>query len=290
MSASLNALRSRYERLEIPTVWVAFALSFLLHLLLLSGWLPKLRLLPDDELMPPGPKSSTLAVRLAPRPSPPPAPPPAPAIPAQPAPAQRTPPAKAAEKVLTVERPSAASVAPRPAETARAPANDDFAAFIEARRRAREPAPAAPPSQPSQPSAPSPPMETEQQRHNRIVAENLGLTVTPSFGADKNRGGGIFQVQRLGIDNAEFLFFGWNKFINRNTQQLVEVRRGDNASIEIAVVRRMIAIIREHESGNFVWQSRRLGRDVSLSARMSDNAGLEDFMMNEFFLDGRLRR
>jgi hypothetical protein len=52
----------------------------------------------------------------------------------------------------------------------------------------------------------------------------------------------------------------------------------------------MIAIIREHESGSFVWQSRRLGRDVNLSARMSDNAGLEDFMMNEFFFDARPRR
>jgi hypothetical protein len=45
----------------------------------------------------------------------------------------------------------------------------------------------------------------------------------------------------------------------------------------------MIAIIRENESGDFVWQSKRLGRDVTLSARPGDNAGLEDFLMRDMF-------
>ena len=55
----------------------------------------------------------------------------------------------------------------------------------------------------------------------------------------------------------------------------------------MAVVRKIIEIIRAHEPGDFVWVSRRMGRQVALSARPADNAGLEEFMMREFFGDGR---
>jgi hypothetical protein len=45
----------------------------------------------------------------------------------------------------------------------------------------------------------------------------------------------------------------------------------------------MIAIIREYEQEDFAWESRRLGRIVSLSARPADTAELEDFLIREFF-------
>jgi hypothetical protein len=209
-------------------------------------------------------------------------------IQAQPAPAHGTRPPKAAQRppsaprVLALERPSPSTATlPSLAEAARPPANGDLASYIEARRRAREPAP-DPPPQPQ-------PTESEQERHNRIVAASLGLDRRPSFGTNQNRGGGIFQIARMGYNDAEFFFFGWNKDIRRNSRQMIEVRRGDNATMEIAMVRRMIAIIREYVSGDFVWESQRLGRDLSLSARMADNAGLEDFMMHEFFPDFRSR-
>jgi hypothetical protein len=54
-------------------------------------------------------------------------------------------------------------------------------------------------------------------------------------------------------------------------------------------VRKIIEIIREQESNKFIWESLRLRRDVTLSARPADNAELEAFMMEEFFSDGRLR-
>ena len=38
---------------------------------------------------------------------------------------------------------------------------------------------------------------------------------------------------------------------------------------------------------NFIWESQRLSRDVTLSARLRDTAGLEDFLMKEFFDDQR---
>ena len=69
------------------------------------------------------------------------------------------------------------------------------------------------------------------------------------------------------------------------SKQVIEVRKGDNPDIRIAVIRRMIVIIREHETEDFSWESHRLGREVRLSARASDTAGLEAFMMREFDFD-----
>jgi hypothetical protein len=110
------------------------------------------------------------------------------------------------------------------------------------------------------------------------------LDRTPTYGRDL-AGGGIFQIQRIGYEDAEFIFFGWNRDIRRRSKQTIEVRKGENSDIRIAVIRRMIAIIRDNESGDFVWVSQRLGRNLTLSARPSENAGLEDFLMQEFFAD-----
>lgn len=276
---------------SIPTIWLAFALSLILHAAALWVWLPKVLVLPFEDAKK-GKQSGSLAVRLAP--------PPVPSVQTQRVPPQRPSPPKAepqrrtAPRVLALERPPPSIAPPPPAETAsppaqavRPPVHDDLASYIEARRRSREAVSAPPPSQGS-PSAPLP-AETEKERHNRIVAANLGLSRAPSFGAEREPGGGVFQIHRMGYNDAEFLFFGWNKFINRNSQQMIEVRRGDSATIELAVVRRMIAIIREHESGDFVWKSQRLGRDLKLSARLSDNAGLEEVLMREFFSELRSR-
>jgi hypothetical protein len=49
----------------------------------------------------------------------------------------------------------------------------------------------------------------------------------------------------------------------------------------------MISIIRDYEQGDFVWESQRLGRNVTLSARTRDTAGLEDFLLQEFFPEWR---
>jgi hypothetical protein len=167
----------------------------------------------------------------------------------------------------------------------RPPAEGDLASYIEARRRARgESAPAANPGSASN----APPAEDDNARANRIAAGNLASQRPMTFGYDPTQGGGVFQITRMGYDDAEFLFFGWNKEIRRNTKQLIEVRKGSNSDIRIAVVRRMIAIIREYERGDFLWESRRLGRNLMLSARASDNAGLEEFMMHEFFDYSRL--
>ena len=302
MSAVLPYASPR-DSVRIPTVWLAVAVSLALHLLVLWG-LPRLDL---RELLNPfesdkqGEQAGSLAVRLAPPPPRPVSPPPVAAAPAPAAPprAPREPPRK--EKILTTERPSASSVpvappkpaaapaapapapAPAPAEAAKPAPPMDFAAMVEARRRARTPdnAPRPPDAQPQ---------ETEQERHSRQVAENLGLNRAPSFGTNKNAGGGIFQIIRLTPEEASFAFFGWNKLIRRNSMQTMDVKRGEHASIELAVVRRMIAVIRETTTGDFTWESQRLGRDVELSARVADQPQLETFLVAEFFSPGARRR
>jgi hypothetical protein len=291
MTAPIGALHRDYDRISIPTVWVAFALSIALHAVGLLGWIPR----PPIPFEEPKLGGSTLAIRLVPFSSPqaqtPPSPPPQ-RVMSDPVPPKRSaqprvaPPQKEIAlapraPVLSVERPSPAPEAvPPPVEKPRPPQAEDLAAYIASRRRARE---GAAPSVPA--PAPAAPPETEQQRHNRVVAENLGLTSVPSFGNNPDLGGGVFQLRNMGYDIAEFAFFGWNKAIKRNSLQVIEVRRGNNPNMEVAVVRKIISVIRENAGDDFLWQSKRLNKGLWLSARAADNAGLEDFMMREFFAE-----
>lgn len=296
MSNPFGALRSRYDRITISTIHVAFALSLLLHLIALWNWSSKIRMRTSEDMRM-GEQAGTLAVRIA-LPTPPTPPPrPAPSAESPPVPerrlvmpksASRSPP-PSAPRLLAVERQGRSAVAtppPRPSEAPRPAAGEDLASYIEARRRSRETAPAA---QPSPPAQPGPPAESEQARLNREAAARLGFSATPTFGSNKNLGGGMFQVRNVNLERAELAFYGWNKFINRISLQVFEVPRGSNPNTQIAVVRKIIEIIREQESDKFIWESLRLRRDVTLSARPADNAGLEAFMMEEFFSDGRLR-
>jgi hypothetical protein len=223
----------------------------------------------------------------SPRPAPTvtPAPPeasPQPAAAATPAPSKPLAPPVIASVKPTPEPPAPAVPAEPAAPTRAAPSpGRDLSSYIDSQRRARS----------AQPSADTnwrleAPQRDEDARRDRIAAANLGAGRAPAFGPRK-QGGGLFQITRLYYSNAEFVFFGWNKEIRRNTQQTVEVRKGDHSDIRVAVIRRMIGIIREHESGDFLWQSDRLGRDVTLSARPADNAGLEDFLWQEFFDESR---
>lgn len=300
MSATLSYASPR-DSVRIPTVWLAVALSLVLHALLLWSF-PRLDF---RELLNPfqsdklGQQQGSLAVRIAP---PPRAAPPAPSSGSESVLPERKsappPPSPRREKLLTTERPAAAAIpvappkaappqaapTPPPVEVARpAPAPPmDFAAMVEARRRAR-----APETPQNAPRPPDPqPQETEQERHSRQVAANLGLNRAPSFGTNKNAGGGIFQIVTLSPEEATFHFFGWNKMIRRNSMQAMSVKRGDNPSIELAVVRRMINVIRETTTGDFTWESQRLGRDVELSARVADQQQLETFLLAEFFSPG----
>lgn len=94
---------------------------------------------------------------------------------------------------------------------------------------------------------------------------------------------GIFQVLDKGVQTGKFSFRGWTNNPRESTWRTYEVDAGVGGNVELALVRKMIEIIREHYSGDFNWDSQRLGRVVVLSARPKDNASLEKFLMKEFF-------
>jgi hypothetical protein len=283
---------ARHDDIRISAIRVAFAVSLLVHALALVAFLPHMMRIVTPSDNDKGESGSPLAVELVPKPGPPgalpvPPPPPEPLVALRP-PTKSAPPPRVAARppspppVMTAPRraPDAPTVAPPPMQPAPA---TDLAAYVEARRRERGDAPSSsPPS-----SSTSKAAEDENERQNRIIAANIGLNGRPTFGKDPKNGGGIFQIKTMEYSYAEFYFFGWNKDISRNSKQVIEVRKGNNADIQIAIVRRMIEIIREHETEDFLWESHRLSRQVTLSARTRDTAGLESFMLQEFFYDTR---
>lgn len=273
MTVLPDAIRAQRNPLSAAPIRIAAALSLLVHIVLIWGWLPDLSLRSFDL---PGWRDADgrLTVRLAP----PPAPPPAPALRARPWPA---PPLIALDRPAPAAPPVPPATVPAPARPA---ADGDLLAYIEARRSARIESEAAP-SQGSAPGAPA--TDDENARASRAAAANLATQRQTTFGYDPARSGGVFQIERMTFDHAEFIFIGWNQDARRRTKQTIEVRREGSGDIRLAVVRRMIAIIREHEPVEFLWDSQRLGRGVLLSSRLRDNAGLEDFMLQEFFTAAR---
>ncbi len=263
----LDALYSRRNPLyEKPIQW-AIGVSLLVHVALLLE-------LPQLHPLRPGPseqvdKDTPLTVRLAPPFFSLPASPASPPPPAAPRAKLKPPP-----PVVALAKPAPGVPAP-PSAPAIVPMPGDLMEYIEAQRRAR--------GEPTLSDTPSPRVESDNERASRIAAANLAPPRQLTFGYDPSRSGGVFTIVRLGYDYAEFSFIGWNSDIRRRTKQLVEVRKGGNSDIRIAVVRKMISIIREQEPVQFDWDSRRLGRTITLSSRMRDNAGLEDFMLQEFF-------
>jgi hypothetical protein len=150
------------------------------------------------------------------------------------------------------------------------PAEGDLWAYMQARRRERG-------------ESEAPVIEAPKADPNASIAANLPARATGAATPDVNKGGGIFEIKRMDYDDAAFLFFGWNKEMGRKTPQLIEVRKGDNNSMQLAVVRKMISIIREYSKDTFVWRTH--DRDVTLSARLEDNAALESFLMHDFGFD-----
>jgi hypothetical protein len=262
--------RAGRESLTATRFGVAMAMSLVLHAVALWELPAMQRLRPG----PVDPEGITLSVQLAP----PPSPPPQAALERRQLPRALAPPAPRAAPERSPPRPAAPPAAETPAVSAaaRRPAEPDLMAYVEARRRARN-APAE--------DAASPPRAqlSENERASRAAAANLASSSTMVFGYDPSRSGGVFQIDRLSSDYAEISFSGWHAGARRHMKQLIEVRRGTHADIRIAVVRDIISVIRKYEPEEFTWDSQRLGRSLTLSSLPRDNAGLEDFMMLEFF-------
>ena len=167
--------------------------------------------------------------------------------------------------------------------------------------RAVEP---TPPPQPLPVPAPQAPFDMAAlilaNRERRRLAEaaavrGAGREPSAAHGAEANLSrnlrtlarsdgtGGVFQIRRMGAQTAEFAFNGWSRARPGQWRELIEVQAGPDGDLERAVVRRMIALIREHYTGDFTWESHRLGRVLVLSAAPEDNEGLEEVLLREFF-------
>jgi hypothetical protein len=274
----LDEPRDQNEFVKVRTLWVTITLSVLVHVVALSFVLVETRLLaPFDE----GTKESEqLQVRLTapskPMPMPAPALEPPREIVAMPKPAHapRPPAPREPPPVIALTTPGRTGPAPsKPAPPIPAPpppAESDLWSYMQARRRERG-------------ESTAPAIDTPKAEPNASLAANLPTAATGAATPDPNKGGGIFEIKSMNYDDASFLFFGWNKDMGRRTPQLIEVRRGNNSDMQIAVVRKMISIIREHSKDDFVWRSH--DREIPLSARLEDNAALEAFLMHDFGFD-----
>ncbi|MGV3741791.1 MAG: hypothetical protein ACO1NO_05740 [Burkholderiaceae bacterium] len=163
------------------------------------------------------------------------------------------------------------------AERSMPPPEQDFSTALEAARQRRQ--------QASGLSAPEP-AETEPSKEaapndNSVAMANIEFSLNRAKGKDNV--GGLFQVRRIGYRDAEFVFYGWSERSRRNSTRLITVEQGSYADIQTAMIKKVIAIIREEKTGDFVWQSTYLGKPITLSAKPQDNKELEQFLMREFF-------
>lgn len=114
-----------------------------------------------------------------------------------------------------------------------------------------------------------------------VVAANIRRSMQQAAGRDGTSG--VFQILSKSTRVGSFSFRGWKPNSSSSWKQVIEVDAGLGGNIELAMVRRMIELIRTHYQGDFSWESHRLGRVVVLSARPQDSAELEAFLMKEFF-------
>jgi hypothetical protein len=140
----------------------------------------------------------------------------------------------------------------------------------------------------------------QQGASNQDVEEVLASNNAPSEGEKRDAKirenlkfdgtNGIFEIRDIGIHTAQFSFKGWKTNVNTARLEIIDVNVPDGADARREVIKKMIEIIRREYSGDFNWDSRRLGRVLVLSARLQDNDALEDFMLTEFFGSGTRQR
>ncbi|HYD81261.1 MAG TPA: hypothetical protein VEC06_15755 [Paucimonas sp.] len=252
------------------TLGLGIGLSALTHVLLLALTFHYRTETPLDS----GGQPEPLTVRLAqlPRTSPP--PPPLPSARPKPRPERQRP------KVIAIPKPEAASPPPQatPAPAAPpeiAPAIDMSAMINAARERRRREEEAI-----SRENA-----EAAAAGRGPTAGEIAMANIQRNLHSKRDGTGGIFQVTHKGVRTATFVFRGWTPGARNSSHQSFEVDAGPGGNVELAIVRRMIQLIRTHYTGDFNWESHRLGRVIVKSARPEDNAELEAFLMREFFGD-----
>jgi outer membrane biosynthesis protein TonB len=271
------ALEFRFRR----SIAIGAALSILFHILLLIFMPERQKKIENEDAA----SSQPLVVQLNPAQArPPPAAAPAPLTPPTP-----TPPATAPKpRVLAVPNPISKSpmapvpiepppppvIPPKPVDPRTEPPSM-MARVEEARARRQALEDAAKSENAESRSNGSDPSAADRTAGN--INRNLA-----NLGRARDGTSGVFQIISKGYRTGSFSFRGWTTNRSDSYRRVIEVDAGQGGDIERAMVRRMIELIREHYQANFQWDSHRLGRVVTLSARKEDSTGLEDFLLSEF--------
>jgi hypothetical protein len=152
-----------------------------------------------------------------------------------------------------------------------APQEVDMQAYIESRRKQR--------------GAPTPtdqPADSDEARAMHNAMANIAAANGRSRD-DSNESGGVFSISNKTFHSADLKFRGWNPNFQRRWLTQIAVEVGSEPDIETAVVNKMIELIRKEKTGDFEWESHRLGRVVTMSARPQDTEQLRAFLFKEMF-------
>ena len=270
---------------------LALVTSIALHVLVLMFIVPKINLNT-------APKSTTIEVNLAPKKT---------APVAEPVPTQIEPvtqPQFETKNKLPKTKLKTKIIAQKPSSKPSQPKADDFSTpkTLTIPEPSPQQAPATPKNKPQTPAAPTDMASyIAQQRAKREASESeaasqnaaaAALEQGPSDEAKRdariknnfnNGTNGIFEITNLSGTSASFSFLGWTSSVSNARREFFEVEAKSGQDVRLVMIRRMIALIRLHYQGDFDWQSQRLGRTISKSARLEDSAELEEFLMQEFF-------
>jgi len=113
---------------------------------------------------------------------------------------------------------------------------------------------------------------SEDEIRDQRIAKNL-----------QGGAGGTFTLTSLSGRHATFAFNGWVNSLSNQKQQYFEVEAKSGQDVRLLMIKQVISFIRESYQGDFPWDSKRLGKVITLSARPEDNSSLEEFLMTEFF-------
>jgi outer membrane biosynthesis protein TonB len=128
--------------------------------------------------------------------------------------------------------------------------------------------------------------ESEAARGARNAAANIAA-VNNRGRDDANESGGVFSISNKTFHSMDLKFRGWNPNFKRRWLTSVTVEQGSEPDLETAVVKKMIELIRREKTGDFEWDSHRLGKVITMSARVKDTAELQAFLMKEMFPEYR---
>lgn len=257
---------------------IAIIASIIIHLLFLFAAMPFIDLDP-----PPAAKPPPIEVSLAPPPSPEAQPTPVPVTP----PPRVKPPKFVAPKVISQKpRPDQKPVFTIPDNQEKTPEvkttpteapPKDMSEYVRQQQSKRQVAELDAARQNAEAIAKEVGPSLEQKRDERIK-ENLK--------AGQN---GIFEVTSLNSRNATFMFRGWTNDYSAAKVEYFQVEAFAGEDIKLSVIKQMIKLIRKHYKGEFTWESYRLNRSIKMSAKLEDNAGLEEFLMQEIWEGSRFR-